>query len=313
MTPADMRIPACLTLWLSFAIGAAADTPRGIYRARPVPDSPLLMASGMAWSKTGLIIADRKEKRLVALRPDGKFETVIKLPNPFGVAFDERGRMLASEKIDSNHILRVRDDGKTEILVDAPDAGTPHALAVHKNGTIYWSGFPDGGTRSRSVDGRVTIHKPRIGHTFGIALSPKQDWLYVTSKLPDKDRRAVWRFPVGPDGTLGEGQPFFFLKDLKPKIDGLPPAKDGGDTLVGWIGRIHGLAIDRDGNFFIGGAESHTSGSAIAVISPNGKEVLAMILDVPGNIASLALTGDCRTLYIAGAGAYRLFQVSLRQ
>lgn len=117
----------------------------------------------MARSKTGLIIADRKEKRLVVLRPDGKFETLIKLSNPFGVAFDERAMVLSSEKIDSNHILRVRDDGKTEVLVDAADAGTPHALAVHKNGTIYWSGFPDGGTRSHSPDGKVTIHKRGSG------------------------------------------------------------------------------------------------------------------------------------------------------
>ncbi len=36
----------------------------------------------------------------------------------------------------------------------------------------------------------------------------------------------------------------------KPKFEGLPPAKDGGETLVGWIGRVQGLAIDRNGNFY---------------------------------------------------------------
>lgn len=45
------------------------------------------------------------------------------------------------------------------------------------------------------------------------------------------------------------------------------------------------------------------------MISPDGKEVVAMILDVPRNIAILALSGDGRTLYIAGAGEYRLHQV----
>ncbi len=289
--------------------GRADDTPRGIYRAHEVPGSPPLLASGLAWSNAGLVIADRKEKRLVVLRPDGKFETLRKMTQPFGVAFDSRGKVLVSEKIDVHHIARVGTDDKLEILVEGADAGTPHFLAVHKNGTIYWSGFPDGGTRSCTPDGKVTIHKPRIGHTFGIALSPKQDWLYVTSKLPDKGSRAVWRFPVANDGTLGEGRPFFFIKDLKPRLDGLPAPKDADETLLGWIGRVQGLAIDRAGNFYIGGAESHTSGAAVAVVRPDGKEVCAMILGVPGNIASLALSGDERTLYITGAGQYRLHQV----
>ncbi len=286
-----------------------APAPRGVYRAREVPNSPLLLASGMAWSDTGLIIADRKEKRLVVLRPSGNFETLRKMTQPFGVAFDPKGKVLVSEKIDVHHIVRIQDDDKLDVLVGAEEAGTPHALAVHKNGTIYWSGFPDGGTRSRTPDGKVTVHQPRIGHTFGIALSPKQDWLYVTSKLPDKDRRAVWRFPVAVDGTLGKGLPFFATKDLKPMFKDLPAPKDGDPSLLGWIGRVQGLAIDRNGYFYIGGAESHTSGAAVAVISPDGKEVVAMILDVPRNIASLALSGDGRTLYIAGAGEYRLHQV----
>jgi len=83
-------------------------------------------------------------------------------------------------------------------------------------------------------------------------------------------------------------------------------AKDGEETLVGWIGRVQRVAIDRVGNFYIGGAELHTS---VAVIRPDGEEVHAMILDVPRNIASLALSRDGRTLYIAGAGEYRLHRV----
>ncbi len=287
----------------------AQDTPRGIYHARPVPGSPLLLASGLAWSEAGLVIADRKEKRLVVLRPTGAFETLRKMTNPFGVAFDPRGHLLVSEKIDVHHIVRIGPDDNLVTLVDGDDAGTPHYLAVHKNGTIYWSGFPDGGTRSRTPDGGVAIHRPRIVHTFGIALSPEQDWLYVTTKVPDKDRRAVWRFPVAGDGTLGEGRLFFFIKDLKPRLTGLPAPKDGDDTLLGWLGRVQGLALDRAGNFYLAGAEAHTSGAAVAVVRPDGKEVCAMILDVPGNVASLALSGDSRTLFISGAGAYRLHQV----
>lgn len=273
------------------------------------------MGSGMAWTDDGLIIADRLEKRLVIVRPSGKFETLHKMSEPFGVAIDAQGRVLATEKkvqktdpIENNHIVRF-DGGKREELVDHTKAGNPHFITVHKNGTMYWSGFPDGGTRSRKPDGTITVHEPRIGHTYGVALSPKQDWFFISSKLPDKDNRAVWRFPVSPDGTLGRGEKFMVMKDLRPKLEGLPAPKDGDETLTGWIGRVQGLTIDKHGNFYVAGSEAHSSGAAVAVISPDGKEVLAMILDVPTNISSLCLTPDQRRLYITGAGQYRLHVV----
>jgi len=105
---------------------------------------------------------------------------------------------------------------------------------------------------------------------------------------------------------------FFKVKDLQPRIDKLPAAKDGGTSLLGWIGRVQRLAIDSQGNFYIAGAKAHTSGEAVAVISPDGKKVLAMILGVPRNIASLAFGGADRwTLFITGAGEYPLHQVCL--
>ncbi len=62
---------------LIFSVAVHAnDPPRGIYRASEVPGSPLLLASGLAWSNAGLVIADRKEKRLVVLRPDGERTSV---------------------------------------------------------------------------------------------------------------------------------------------------------------------------------------------------------------------------------------------
>jgi gluconolactonase len=70
--------------------------------------------------------------------------------------------------------------------------------------------------------------------------------------------------------------------------------------------------VDRLGNVYVAGAESHTSGEAVAVISPDGKKVVAMILGVPRNVSRLAFGGkDGRTLYITGAGEYRLHQVRL--
>jgi sugar lactone lactonase YvrE len=133
-----------------------------------------------------------------------------------------------------------------------------------------------------------------------------------TPKLPHADGRAVWRFPIAEDGTIGTGAAFFKTPDLKPHLENLPPAKDGKETLVGWVGRLQGLAVDAIGNVYIAGAESHTSGEAVAVISPDGTKVVAMILGVPRNVSGLAFGGpDGRTLYVTGAGEYRLHKVLL--
>lgn len=300
--------------FLGIGLSCAEDDgekPAGLYQAEAIADSPRMTASGMAWWKDRLIIADRGGKRLVAFTPPDKFDTFKELRNPVGVAVDPAGNLIVTEKDVINRLLRIKPDGSTEELA-GEGVGTPHFVTVHKSGTIYWSGFPDAGTRSLAPGGQPVVHPTRIGHPFGIALSPRQDTLFVTSKLPNPDRRAVWRFPVDAEGKLGMGEEFFKVQDLQPRIDKLPAAKDGGTSLLGWIGRVQGLAIDSQGNFYIAGAEAHTSGEAVAVISPDGKKVLAMILGVPRNIASLAFGGaDRRTLFITGAGEYRLHQVRL--
>jgi len=307
-------VVALLPLLITCAAVPAADVPTGIYRAEEIAASPKMTASGVVWWKDRLIVSDRGGKRLMSFTPPDKFETFKEMKNPVGVAIDINGDLIVSEKDVPNvpnHLVRIKPDGKTAEVV-SEDVGGPHFLTVHKSGTIFWSGFPDGGTRGLKPGGKVEIHTPRIGHTYGIGLSPKQDWLYVSSKLPNADRRAVWRFAVQADGSLGKGEEFLRTIDLEPKLEGLPPAKDGSKNLVGWIGRLQGLAVDSLGNIYFGGAESHTSGEAIAVVSPDGKKVIAMILDVPRNISCLAFGGaDGKTLYITGAGEYRLFQVKL--
>lgn len=299
-------------LGIGFLLAASEGAkPEGQYQAEAVAASPKLTASGMAWWKDRLIIADRGGKRLLAFTPPDKFETFKEMQNPVGVAVDPDGNLIVTEKDVVNRLVRIKPDGSLEELA-TEGVGTPHFVAVHKSGTVYWSGFPDGGTRSLAPGGQAVVHAPRIGHTYGISLSPKQDTLFVTSKLPDANHRAVWRFPIDAAGKPGKGEEFFKVQDLQPRIDKLPPAKDGNASLLGWVGRLQGLAVDSQGNYYLAGSEAHTSGEAVAVISPDGKQVRAMILGVPRNISSLAFGGpDRRTLFITGAGEYRLHQVRL--
>lgn len=322
---------------------ARADDPAvaGVYFAEKVPGSPQFLAKGMAWWNGRLIIANREPAALHAFTPPDTF-TILQeqgLTSPFGVAVDPQGRLLLTENKDDvlYRLARLTADGTAETLLAETGVNhrnkntrhglcTPLMLATHPNGTIYWSGYPSTGTRyllpgkTRFDLDDVQIATPQVGHSYGIGISPAHDWLYVTSQLPNPDARGVWRFPVREDGSLGEGT-FFIAVDrfTTTHLKNLPPAKDGSDKLLGWLGRIHGLAVDANGFIYIGGSHGHSSGSGIAVFTPDGQTLAAMIvgdpnveLGLPTNVYGLAFGGaDGRTLFISGSGHYRLYQVRL--
>jgi len=337
------------TIWLTLLIGlstiaatrAQDAAVSGVYFAQQVPSSPRLNAKGMAWWNGRLIIVNREPALLHAFTPPDAFEifTDQGLTSPHGVAVDTQGRLLLTENYDEvlYRLSRLTADGQVETLLaekgvnhrnKQPPTGlcTPLMLATHPNGTIYWSGYPTSGTRYL-LPGKqdytledVKIATPHVGHSYGIGLSPGHDWLYVASQLPSPQDRGVWRFPVHEDGSLGEGA-FFIAVDrfTTTHFKDLPPAKDGSDKLLGWLGRIHGLAVDANGFIYIGGSNGHTSGTAIAVFTPDGQTLAAMIVGdpnvasgMPKNVYGLAFGGaDGRTLFISGMGNYRLYQVRL--
>lgn len=313
----------------------------GVYFAEKIESSPHFIAKGMAWWNGRLLIANREPPKLHAFTPPDRFEIFRAegLTNPFGVAVDAKGRLLFTENKDGvlYRLARITTDGKEETILNEtgvnhrnkmPKTGlcTPLMLATHPNGTIYWSGYPTTGTRyllprSNTVSLEdVRLATPHVGHSYGIGLSPKHDWLYVTSQLPNPEARGVWRFPVNKDGSLGKGSFFIGVDQFTTThLKGLPPAKDGSDKLLGWLGRIHGLTVDRLGYIYIGGSHGKPSGTAVAVFTPDGKTLAAMIvgdpkvqMGLPGNVYGLAFGGkDGRTLFISGKGTYRIYQVRL--
>jgi len=327
-----------IVIWLLSTAFAMAGTPEdspvsGVYFAEQIESSPQFQAAAMAWWNGRLIIANREPPVLHSFTPPDTFAVFKELTRPVGVVVDANNRLLFTEKEGRviYRLARCTADGAVETLLEevgvdneraGPSGiGTPHFLTAHRNGTIYWSGFPNGGTRYLLPGAKeAAVASPRIVHTFGIGLSPGQEWLYVSSKIPNADLRGVWRFPVEHDGRLGEGTQFIAINQFTTThLEGLPPAKDGSDKLLGWAGRLQGLAVDRLGYIYVAGAEAHHSGSAVAVFSPDGKKLAAMIVGkpdneqgIPTNISGLAFGGeDGRTLFIAGAGRYRLYQVRL--
>ena len=297
----------------------------GVFAAEPVPNSPTMTASGLAWWDGKLIVADRVPKLYRAHTPPDGWAEFKQVTHPVGAAAHPDGSLIISEKQpDGLHrIAKIAKDGKDVSLAESKvgfpkgtkgGVGSPHFVACHPNGTIYWSGFPDAGTRYLLPGTTEVLQgEPRIVHTYGLGLSPDHRWLYVASKIPNPDQRGVWRYPVDDAGKLGQGEPFILIgKFTTTHLKDLPPAADNSPSLTGWIGRCQGLTVDRLGYVYVGGAESHHSGAAVAVFTPDGKALAAMITGVPRNISGLAFgAADGKTLYVTGAGEYKLHQVKL--
>lgn len=337
------RSTTCMAVLVLLPVAAeCADEPiSGVYFSDKIETSPHFIAKGLAWWDGRLVIANREPPKLYTFTPPDRFEVHEDegLTNPFGVAVDPRGRLLLTENEDNvlYRLARRTSDGEEETLLaetgvnhrnKMPKTGlcTPLMLATHPNGTIYWSGYPSTGTRyllpstKRPNLEDVRIATPHVGHSYGIGLSPAHDWLYVTSQLPNPEARCIWRFPVNEDGSLGEGRKFISVDQFTTThLKDLPPAKDGSDKLLGWLGRLHGLAVDRLGYIYVGGSHGHRSGSAVAVFTPDGKTLAAMIvgnpkvpMGLPTNVYGLAFGGnDGRTLFISGKGTYGIYHVRL--
>jgi sugar lactone lactonase YvrE len=286
---------------------AATPEPEGVLRATVIEESPTLAAGQMHWDAGRLLIADRGGNRIVEFRPPGTFQEIGQVENPGGVGVDAAGRILVVAGRPSS-LQRLVGDAAEPVAAELP--GSPFRLLTHPMGTIFWTNFPGGEIRLLDPRGQTEKLEPSIGHSCALAFGPRRDFLYVTSKLPDLRSRTVWRFPPDGDGRPGRGEVFLRTPELEPNLPDLPAAEDGSKTLAGWVGRVQALAIDADGNIYLAGTEAHTSGEAVAVITPDGKALRAMILDVPRNVSSLAVGGD--TLSIAVAGPGRLCRVKIR-
>ncbi len=173
-----------------------------MYRGEEIAAGPKMTAAGIVGWKDRLIIADHGGKRLVAFTPPDRIEIFLAMRNPVGVAVDPVSDLIVTEKDVGNRVVRVRPDGKVEEL--APESvGTP--LSPPSTGADgHLVGLPRG--RDTQPGARRQAGPSPAGDRahLGITPSPKQDKLFVSSKLPDASRRAVWHFPVDAEGGSEE-------------------------------------------------------------------------------------------------------------
>lgn len=157
--------------------------------------------------------------------------------------------------------------GKREILADT-DNGTPlnrpNDLIAAQDGTIYFTN-PPFGLNDKSIstkkflsynavykvdpNGKTSIITKELDVPNGIALSPDESILYVAQS--GKDAPRINRYHLNSDGSVHSSDVFVDFKNFLR--EGVIPSGDG-------------MAIDRNGNIFVGVVDA-----GLYVFSPEGQ------------------------------------------
>lgn len=120
-----------------------------------------------------------------------------------GLMFGPDGRLYACQN-GSKRVVSWGEDGSEKILVEGVGSND---LAIDAKGNVY---FSDPGAKKVwliSTDGNKRVVHEGINFPNGVRLSPDHQLLYVA----DYYARTVWSFQVQADGSLANGEPFYFL------------------------------------------------------------------------------------------------------
>ncbi|MFM7803148.1 MAG: SMP-30/gluconolactonase/LRE family protein, partial [Verrucomicrobiota bacterium] len=153
-------------------------------------------------------------------------------PKVSGLKFGPDGRLYAATQGDAPKIVAI--DPKTQALEDVATGVKPNDLIVSKAGWIYFTDTGAGQVQAVPI-GAKALSRPRtvaggITSPNGIALSPRQDFLYVS----EYGGTNVWSYAIAADGSLTAGERSMTLV--------VPPGKkdSGGDgSTVDALGRLY--------------------------------------------------------------------------
>ena len=240
--------------------------------------------------------AEGMKRADVFLQPSGLLEPnpAFREPGSNGLAVDGQGRLLLCQH-GERRVARWENGKFTSVAErwEGKRFNTPNDLAVRRKGDVYFTDPPYGfremdesplreipwhGVYRVTASGVVTLLTKTIRYPNGIAFSPDEKTLYVSST--ENGNPHVQAFEVQPDGTLANERLFFDARPLSKKD--APGSTDG-------------LKVDRDGNVWASGP------GGILVITPAGKLIGRINTGVP--TANCAWGDDGSTLYITANNA----------
>ena len=210
-------------------------------------------------------------------------------PGSNGLTFDGQSRLVLCQH-GERRVARLEKDGSFTSLADRYQGkrfNSPNDLVFHSNGDLYFTDPPYGlpktfddpareipwcGVFRRTPSGEVVLLTKEVKAPNGVALSPDEKRLYVTSSDPEK--AVVMAYDLSADGSLTGAKVFVDMTAWKGKGPGGPD----------------GIKVDAAGNIF------STGPGGIHVFASDGTLLGSFLTGVP--TANLNWGDDGATLYI---------------
>jgi gluconolactonase len=272
-----------------------------------------LFTEGPVWlpAENALVFSDPNKNAIYRYVPKSAALEVFRTPSGYsgadiaeygqpgsnGLTLDRQGR-LTIDQHGNRRVVRLEPDGAETVVADryrGRRLNSPNDLVYRSDGTLYFTDPPFGlpkffedprrelefsGVFSVTPKGRIRLLTAELSGPNGIAFSPDERFLYVGDW--DEKKKVVMRYPVRPDGTLGEGQVFFDMTSA--------PGEDA----------IDGIKVDREGNVYVSGP------GGLWVLASDGTHLGTIV--PPRHPHNFAWgDGDGRTLYLcARSGLYKM-------
>ncbi len=226
---------------------------------------------GPAVDKQGnVFFSDIPNNRIHKIAVDGKV-TVFKedTGGVNGLMFGPDGRLYACQN-GRKRIVAYAPDGVESVIAEGMGSND---LAVNRRGEIY---FSEPGAKKVwfiNAKGNKRVVHEGIALPNGVRLTPDQSMLLVA----DYAGRWVWSFQVQADGSLANGQAFYYLETPDEPIS---PAADG-------------MTVDNEGYLYV------ATRIGIQICDQPGRVMGIIPKPQPGALANVVFGGpDLRTLYV---------------
>ena len=176
--------------------------------------------------------------------------------NSNGIEADIDGSILLAQH--AGRVSRLNSDGDLEVVADSYEGqrlNSPNDIAVHSNGTIYFTDPPFGvsdeereldfsGVYRVSPSGGLSVVYDEFNYPNGIVFSPDESYLYVS----DSGTGNIMRFNVDENGVIDSPEQFANIGEMGSGMgaaDGMATDMDGNLYTTGPQGLI---IFDEDGN-----------------------------------------------------------------